>query len=111
MMHVAMSVSIRTSSEGQAIRLPGVAHHAEAMIPELYGWEGSPPLTGLKIHTIYLTDQSQTANQSSPSLMIEGKVGRIRRNEEDNTISFWFDDHAKWVWHDDGSLLGDWTRL
>lgn len=109
MMLGVMNVTIRTSTEGQAISPRIYVRPVDRMIAELFGWEDSPQLTGLRIHTITLTGESLTQDPSNPSLMIEGRVARIR-HEDTDTISYWIDDHGKWVW-DDWSLRGDWHRI
>jgi hypothetical protein len=99
MMHVAMSVALSTSTEGQAITPLVFVRPADQMIAELCGWEqDSLQWTELKIRTTTLTDPSQRADLLNHSQMIRGKVAKIRH--ETDSISYWVDGPSAFQWCD-----------
>ena len=98
MMHAAMNVRLRTSTEGHPISPRVHVQSADLIRPALCGWGGFPQLTGLKIRTITLTVPSQIQDQSSHSPTTAEKVAKIRH--ETDVISYWIDDDGPFKWTD-----------
>jgi len=105
----ATNVTLTTSSGDRPITLRVHAPNVEAMIPELCGWQGDFPLSiKLKIRTITLTDQSQTQNQLSHSLMTAAKEAKTRH--ELDSLNYIINP-PQWVWDTAKALHSGRTRV
>ena len=91
MMHDALSVTIRSSTELSPLNSQAYAQYATLL--RLLGY-GSQSLlsTELKIRTTTYTDESQTVDPSSPLLTIKGKVAKTRHSTPTH-ITYYIEEH------------------